>query len=239
MSQIFNPATYRFFARLHLWLGFAVGLQVLIWLVSGVFMVLFPIEQVRGEHLRAPIVEQDLQWPEQALTLQHILNAPSAEIYSARAEYILDRAVWRLETREGPKLIDAISGADLATLDEAFIRRIALARYAGSGELISLSLVDTPPREAFLDKPAWHAEFGPDDPASFWINGQTGDVRAVRTWLWRAFDFAWGLHIMDWHTRENFNSWWIKMTSIIALIFALAGSILAGLRIARMVRRTS
>jgi hypothetical protein len=92
-------------------------------------------------------------------------------------------------------------------------------------------LVETPPREAGLSVPAWRFEFGPQDPATLYINGQTGELRAVRTTLWRVYDFFWGLHIMDWSTRENFNSWWIKMFSAVAIVFGVAGLILTVYRL--------
>ena len=43
---------FRFMSQIHLWLGVIVGAQVMLWLISGLFMVLWPIETVRGEHLR-------------------------------------------------------------------------------------------------------------------------------------------------------------------------------------------
>ena len=49
-----NRALFNRRARqLHLWLGLAIGAQVGLWLISGLFMTWFPIEEVRGEHLRA------------------------------------------------------------------------------------------------------------------------------------------------------------------------------------------
>ena len=39
--------------RVHKLLGLVVGAQLLLWTVSGLFFTLIPIEQVRGEHLRA------------------------------------------------------------------------------------------------------------------------------------------------------------------------------------------
>src|SRR6187200_677348 len=42
------------FARWHIWLGWVVGLPILMWTVTGLVMVARPIEEVRGEHLRAP-----------------------------------------------------------------------------------------------------------------------------------------------------------------------------------------
>ena len=85
--------------------------------------------------------------------------------------------------------------------------------------------------------PAWRFEFGPDDPATFYINSQTGELRAVRTTLWRVYDFFWGLHIMDWDTRENFNSWWIKMFAAVSIIFGLAGVVLTYFRLKWMMPR--
>ena len=42
------------FARWHVWLGWLVGFPILMWTVTGLFMVARPIEEVRGDHLRAP-----------------------------------------------------------------------------------------------------------------------------------------------------------------------------------------
>ena len=37
--------------RWHVWLGWVVAVPILFWTVSGVVMVVRPIEEVRGEHL--------------------------------------------------------------------------------------------------------------------------------------------------------------------------------------------
>jgi hypothetical protein len=46
--------TMQRFARWHVWLGWLAGFPLLMWAVTGLFMVARPIEEVRGEHLRAP-----------------------------------------------------------------------------------------------------------------------------------------------------------------------------------------
>ncbi|KAH2840574.1 hypothetical protein KXW36_001315, partial [Aspergillus fumigatus] len=38
-------------SRTHKWLSLILGLQVLIWMTSGLVMSALPIERVRGEHL--------------------------------------------------------------------------------------------------------------------------------------------------------------------------------------------
>lgn len=133
-------------------------------------------------------------------------------------------------------MVDVVTGADLTPIDVGLAQAIALSRYAGSGELTDQRLIETPPREAGLSVPAWRFEFGPRDPATFYINSRTGELRAVRTTLWRVYDVFWGIHIMDWSTRENFNSWWIRITAVLAILFGLAGVVLTLYRIRWMLR---
>jgi uncharacterized iron-regulated membrane protein len=228
---------FRLMSQVHLWLGIAIGVQVMLWLISGLVMVLWPIEAVRGEHLRTEETAQAIDWAGETLPLSDILAGQDSAVLSARTGRLAGRPVWRLETADGPEMIDARTGEDLTPVGEALAREIALARYAGDGALTGQVLVETPPREAGLAVPAWRFEFGPQDPATLYINSRTGELRAVRTTLWRVYDFFWGLHIMDWSTRENFNSWWIKVTSILAIAFGLAGVVLTVYRIRWMTRR--
>lgn len=227
---------FRLMSQVHLWLGIAIGVQVMLWLISGLMMVLWPIETVRGEHLRHAEAESAIDWAGDALPLATILASQDTAVMSARTGRLAGRPVWRLETAEGPQMVDARTGEDLTPVDENLAREIALERYAGRGAVTEQVRIETPPREAGLTVPAWRFEFGPEDPATLYINSRTGELRAVRTTLWRVYDVFWGLHIMDWSTRENFNSWWIKATSVLAILFGLAGVVLTVYRIRWMLR---
>ena len=77
----------------------------------------------------------------------------------------------------------------------------------------------------------WRIDFEKPDAASFYVDAKTAEIKAVRTGLWRTFDFMWGLHIMDWSNRENFNSWWIKTVAALSVFFFFTGLGLVLLRI--------
>ena len=94
-----------------------------------------------------------------------------------------------------------------------------------------------PPREYGRAGPVWQIKFNESDPASFYVDATTGEVKAVRTGLWRVFDLMWGLHIMDWSSRENFNSWWIKATATVAVVFFISGLCLIILRLRTALNR--
>lgn len=232
--------TFRLMSQIHLWLGAAFGIQVMLWLVSGLAMVIIPIQAIRGEHLRTEEPTPAIRWADDALPLADLIDRQPADILSARTGTLAGSPVWRLETRAGSVMVDAITGQSLTPVSEALATDIARSRQVGLGDILSTSWLDTPPREAGLTVPAWKVEFEAGEatpPTTFYINSQTGELRAVRTTAWRIYDFFWGVHIMDWSTRENFNSWWIKVTSIIALLFGLAGVYLTVYRLWMMARR--
>ena len=46
MKKIFKPAR-----KLHKWLGYLLGIQILAWLLGGLVMSAIPLEKVHGKHL--------------------------------------------------------------------------------------------------------------------------------------------------------------------------------------------
>ena len=55
-----NGLWMRRFAKWHIWLGWLVGVPMVMWLVSGLLMVITPIDEVRGNHLRIEVEEPTL-----------------------------------------------------------------------------------------------------------------------------------------------------------------------------------
>ena len=42
---------WKYLTRAHKWAGLVLGVQILLWFASGLFMAFFPIDEVRGSHL--------------------------------------------------------------------------------------------------------------------------------------------------------------------------------------------
>jgi uncharacterized iron-regulated membrane protein len=222
----------RLIPRVHNILGLVVGGQVFLWVVSGFFFTLFPIEQVRGDHLRAE-VPAAIVLPEEGLAPLDGLIASG--IRAVRLKAFLGGAAYETETPEGKALFDAATGTPLSPLSEGLARRVAEKGWAGDGELAELILVDPAPQEAGRGqgRAMWQARFDGEDTATFWIDPQTGEIAAVRTGLWRTFDLLWGLHIMDWTNRETFTTWWMKLFALLSLVLTLAGIWLVAVRVRR------
>jgi len=222
--------------QMHFWLGAVIGAQVLLWLGSGLFMVMFDINVVRGDHLRADepttyLSENNPIVPPEIALASVPFPAETALLTTIRGE-----TVWIVESGPNRVILDGKSGEAWSTISSEVAQSKALAAYAGRGELVEAKLLDEAPKEFGGRGPIWAVTFGPKDKATLYLDPLTGDLKKVRTPLWRAFDFAWGLHIMDWDTRENFNSWWIKATAVFGMIFALAGAGLVATRLTRVRR---
>ncbi len=223
--------------QVHLWLGLIIGIQVGLWLISGLFMTWFSIEKVRGEHLEREIQPQEIASTEQLIAVHEAIMVSDIEAQQASLRTLGSLHVWLIEGEGERALVDAASGKLISPIAEVLATELAISHYSGRGSLLGATFYTDPPREYGRAGPVWRVELGEQDRASFYVDASTGEVRAVRTTLWRVFDFMWGLHIMDWSTRENFNSWWIKMTSALAFVFFLAGLCLAILRVLKMLQR--
>ena len=60
-------------------------------------------------------------------------------------------------------------------------------------------------------RPFGRCNFDDKPKTRLYLDADTAELRAVRTKLWRVYDFMWMLHIMDYKTRDNFNSWWLGL----------------------------
>ena len=224
--------------KLHLWFGIGIGLQLGLWLISGLFMTLFPIDQVRGTNLRAPQSPQIVSPSLDVLGPADIVSKHTLRPQSLTLKMLNERPVYIVKSEDKTQVFDAKTGAMWEPLDEAFATQIAVSNYAGrSIETAASFFEDKAPREYGRDGPVWRIDFKKPDAASFYVDATTAEVKAVRTRLWRTFDFMWGLHIMDWSNRENFNSWWLKTVAALSVFFFLTGFALVVLRLRSAIKR--
>ena len=209
----------RRFARWHIWLGWAAALPVLVWIVSGLFMAARPIGDVRGEQLRraaAPMEAAGLVAPQLpgAVTRLTLIDQAGQPVWAATGA---DQRQARYSTRDG---------APLGPVTQPEARRIAAATFAGSAKLDTLLRLSA--AQAPLDlrkaRPSWLASYA--DGTHLYIDADTGEVLALRTRFWRAYDFMWGLHIMDPRTRENTSNWFLWIFGSAAMGSCLLGGVL-------------
>jgi uncharacterized iron-regulated membrane protein len=210
---------------IHKWVGLVVGLQILAWMVSGLFMTFFPIEQVRGEQNIREAKSDDLRTVDGLIRPDQAMAGVATPVTRMELADMSGRWVWRIDSNGKPHaLVDAKSGATISPLDETAARTIAAADFAGEGKIVSASLIEKDaPIEYRAALPVWRFVFDDASETHLYVAPLTGKVVARRSGLWRTYDFLWSLHIMDYTERENFNHWPIVIVSFLGLALTISG----------------
>jgi len=210
------------YARWHIWLGWLVGVPLLLWTISGVAMIARPIEEVRGEHLR-------IERPAQPI-------APGAELLARPSAAGVTEIVQRME---GGELVATLTFADgrqvryssardpeLKPLDAAAARAIVARDIRGGGKVLRTEFFTAgrTPGDFRKPVPAWRVSLA--DGTYVYVGSRSGRIEAIRTRWWRFYDFMWGLHIMDLQTREDAHNPFTIVFGTLAFLGALLGFVL-------------
>lgn len=208
--------------KTHKWLGLAVGLQVVIWSLTGLYMTSVHIDIIHGDHLvrgAAP------RMADAARLLDPISVAAASGADSTRLTWVRDRPAYLLSSEGGEKLVDAATGSAVPPLEEPEIRSIATATYTGTEPIASAALItDIPGEIRGRQPPLWRVEFDHWNKPTLYFSPLTGELVTRRHELWRIFDFAWMLHVMGYEDRDNVNNSFLRVFTSGALLLALSGA---------------
>ena len=207
--------------RFHIWLGWIVALPLFAWTVSGLVMVIRPIEQVRGEELLGPAPRLALSAP-----LVPPLIGPRP-VSSLSLEQRPNGARWIIRYADGAaRLADARSGRLLPRLTALEARQIVAARYRGNAAIraVDRTSADNPPLDLRRRIESWRVTMS--DGTRFYVNADTGEIAATRTAFWRVYDFMWGLHIMDLKGREDSSNPLVIGLALVTLVTTLLAILL-------------
>ncbi|MEO6582314.1 MAG: PepSY domain-containing protein [Sphingomicrobium sp.] len=207
--------------RWHVWLGWVVGLPILLWVVTGLAMVARPIEEVRGEALLSEPTAMRMATPP---AVPRIDGLP---IKGLALERRAAGIRWVVTLPDGStRLADPANGALLPPLSAADAVREVSARYTGEAKVQSATRTDAknPPMELRRPLAAWRVAM--DDGTHFFVDAGSGAIVARRTGWWRFYDLMWGLHIMDLKTREDAHNPLTIGFAIAALVMSLLALVL-------------
>ncbi len=207
-----SPRATRTVRWLHLWTGVIVGIQIIMWVVSGLVMVLRPLDEVRGTTLRREPV---------ALVVPAGLPALK-DVEKLELGQLLGKPVWKLTDGQGKRLLDAVTGQPIA-ITPTQAEAIARAGTTLTGPATVTAITPAHPASDWRDTSGYRVEFA--DDVRVYITSQ-GEIGAVRTPWWRFYDLFWGLHIMDWQDREDTHGPLIIIATLMALGVVLTGALL-------------
>jgi len=239
----------RLMRLLHKWLSLVVGLQLLLWTVSGLVFAWLEHDAVTAHgELRVPntpLLENTAAVIEPAALLSRDTGTPPTDIILVP---MAGEWVYRLQFDGWVELRRAADGAAFA-ISEPVVRSLADARYAGAGSLQDISLRQPPVMEARDAGAVWQASYDDSSRTALYFSAEDGRFIAARNDNWRLFDFFWMLHTMDFRGRDNFNNplvilfatgaLWVGLTGVLLLlqVFGVTRKLESGLRSRRRTAR--
>jgi len=189
--------------KIHRYLSIFIAIQLLLWTVSGIYFAFNKIEMVRGEQYRLPL---DTEY----------------RIFKRLGEEII-------ETNENGLKTYLTHPDKLPVKNLLPEEAITIAKEKTSLIPIEVSFIEKEERGVEYRGrrlPIYKISTDTKDGINIYLDPITGDIAAIRSDSWRAWDLLWALHIMDYQDRDNINNILLKIFSVLALISSITGIIL-------------
>jgi hypothetical protein len=188
-----------FFRRIHKWVGLILGLQFLLWALSGSVMALLDKDKVGGHGGGMSHAH-----PLPAGDYAALAKLPNGEpIHGLVLRDLGARPVYEVHSPKGVQLVDATSGEQIR-VDQNMAREIA--SMMNEAPIRSVSVLSKPNLEARdFTGPMWRVDFADDENSSAYVSLDTARFLIMRGDTWRTWDFFWMLHNMDYVNRKSFN----------------------------------
>ena len=231
-----SPALF----RVHRWLSWLVGLQVLAWVFGGLLFAWLPFQPwVKGQAVvQAPRLDLPADWATRAAALLAKEVGPAPTDLQA------------VMTASGPALRLGpptrwlrLDGRPWQAPDPAAMATAAQRLYRGDGRVADVQRLDRVPtrlgivKELGARRDVWRVRFDDVLGTCLYFDGPSGEYVTVRTRAWVWYDFFWRLHIMDYADGEDFNGALLRGAALAALGLTLAGVPLSILALRRARRR--
>lgn len=215
--------------KYHKWLMIIVGIQFLIWSISGVYMVSTDIHFIHGEHMTKND-QQTIKIQSVSYGFSDVLeDYPNASNITLSRS--MDKAVYIFTNgKSGKVVIDAKTGEQISKITEANAIAIAGYYYAKPVPVKQVTLMTSreqmPAELSPRHLPFWQVTFEGLATPTFYISETTGQVVTKRHDFWRLFDWMWRFHIMDYDDGENVANWFLFVVALLGVIAALTGAVL-------------
>lgn len=212
----------------HKWLSLFVGLQLLIWLGTGLYFNLMDHSKASGNELRVhshlegnitdfiftPIKDITSEAP-QEVKLIWILHQPYYH-------FVFDKGQHSYQERHS-KLFDAVTGKPF-NLSEEQVLTLAKNSYSGEGKLATPVLSQPPFSDHVRQQnPMWQVVVEDENNTTIYLDSITGQVLRHANDDFRLKDLMMKLHFMDYGNSGGFNHWLIIAFAFATLFLSVTG----------------
>ncbi len=208
--------------KAHRYLGIFIGIQFIMWTVSGLYFSWTDLDDIHGDQFKKEVVEKssfsDLKSPTQL--------DPALELISVSLEDISGEPYYFINNEF---LMHSRTGEKIKEINEQQARDIAASYMKSDLEISGVErIIKTGDHHEYRENllPAYVISYETDENLKAYIGAVNGEFRTVRHRDWRWFDFLWMTHTMDYDGRDNFNNLLLRSFSVLGLVTVLSGFLL-------------
>lgn len=216
-----------FLKKLHKWVSLLIGIQVLLWVLSGLMISLLDPAKVSGRQWARPAPDEspELQpgniLEADRLSAEHLNGARAIDLSMSNGQ-----PVYRIKADGSEIRVNAIDGSTIVST-ELDAENLARQDFTGDGDIVSIEAGIAPDLETRGSSGAyWKVNFSDDANTSLYISASSGNVLERRNSYWRLHDFFWMLHIMDYSGREDLNNSLVISVALVAIWLGISGFML-------------
>jgi hypothetical protein len=205
----------------HRYLGLFLGLQFIMWTVSGLYFSWTDIDEIHGDQFKkeevTPTKFEGLLSPSQSAGM---------EVHSVELKEIAGEPYYWINES---MLHHAITGDMKKEVTEAEALAIADRNMISGLKVKGVErITETGDHHEYRSGPlpAYVISFDTPEKIRAYISTADGTFRTLRHRDWRWFDFLWMTHTMDYEGRDDFNNLVLRIFSLLGLITVLSGFVL-------------
>lgn len=217
--------------KAHRYLGVLLGLQFLLWTISGLYFSWTNIDEIHGdfEHKPPPHLSASFNFISPATVINQ-LPVKADSIYQIQVVNILQKPFYSISYFSGDTLKAILADAQTGVIRQAVGKdeavKIATESFAGEPHIKTVEYISSVGKhDEYREKPlpAWKISFQSPANTNVYVSAAAGKVETFRNEKWRTFDLLWMFHTMDYNGRDNINNWVLRAFSIFGLVTVLSG----------------
>ncbi|QOL25647.1 PepSY domain-containing protein [Thalassotalea sp. LPB0316] len=218
--------------KIHKWASVIVGLQLLIWLATGLYFNLMDHHKAGGHQYRAHL-HQPLVFDHSRLVEPQQLLENSSASTSIKLINLLGKPYYLMNHEKGLyphfnnrySLYHAYTG-ELFKIDRTTAIALAEQSYNGPGEVESVSFIGGKNEDLPKQKnPSWQVSFNDEVNTRVYVEAQSGRITGHSDDDSRFAGIFFMLHFMDYANEGSFNNWQIIAFGFITLWLSFTGMI--------------
>ena len=202
--------------KVHRYLGLIIGIQFLIWTISGLYFSWTNLDEIHGDQfMKNPISKISFSGLSGLEEIPDIIKLELLNIANEPFYWVNEKQLYN--AKNGNKLDEiteqqAIEVVNFHLKEDLTISTIEKIENIG-------------PHHEYRGKPlpAYAIHFNHPEKITAYVSAKNGKFQRVRHSSWRIFDFLWMGHTMDYNGRDNFNNILLRVFSLFGVLTVLSG----------------